>query len=231
MKRMGGAMNTRFASLALAALLAGPALADNASGPHRVTLVEEPWGTIYYVPGALKDYDYTADTDANVRVMKSAQGTATITGNGLGSYNVTVAKGQEFSVDAGETGQVSVTFGGANYDFKGGPGSFDVTTPKSKTAYRFSDKEDSVTGPRGPMKATRHGGDYHVESSAGVLDYKVTTKGFSVHGVGVTHHPYLERGARFEKNGIGIFIDYKKLAPDSALMHFVEWDKISEFRK
>lgn len=207
-----------------AVLLAVSALADDISGPLRMTLVTESWGTVYYLPADLKDYDYTPGE--GLRTMVGKLGKVTIADAGIGSYNVTFPKGS-MQVE-GVKGGAKVTFFGQKYSFlrvkEGEVDELRVTTPTDTIRYVMTPHAIAINGKKGHTKITETEGDYQVVSSAGTYSYKPTDSGgFSIRGAPLVRFPYLWRGALFQSAGVGVFIDFKKLDPGEVLFRFSEW--------
>lgn len=209
----------------LAALfLAVAAFADELSGPLRMTLVTESWGTVFYLPPELKDYDYTPGE--GVRVLQGKPGKTTITEAGIGSYNITFPKGS-LQVEAVKGG-ARVTFFGKKYSFlrvkEGEVDELRVTTPDDNIRYVMTPHAISIDGRLGHTKIIETEGDYQVHSSAGKYSYTPTAEGgFKVRGAPLVRFPYLYRGAIFKSAGVGVFIDFKKLDPGELLFRFSEW--------
>lgn len=207
-----------------AVLLAVAAFADELSGPLRMTLVTESWGTVFYLPPELKDYDYTPGE--GVRVISGKLGKVTIAEAGIGSYNITFPKGS-MQVEAVKGG-AKVTFFGKQYSFlrvkEGEVDELRVTTPDDSIRYVMTPHAIHISGKQGHTKITESEGDYQVVSSAGKYSYTPTAEGgFKVRGAPLVRFPYLYRGALFKSAGVGVFIDFKKLDPGEVLFRFAEW--------
>jgi hypothetical protein len=217
------------ASLLLTAL-SGIGLSDELSGPGRQSVSNESWGSVYYVPMELRDYSYHRDVTANLRLIKTGHGEVRITDNGLSHYEFQFPDGKASIDSVGQT--TKVTFHGKNYEFVHKADGFVVKTPDDEIHYKFGPHTIVATGKRGTTKVTEKDGDYKVESPVGVYTYTPTGAdgGFTVKGGPLARHPYMLRGALFEDSGVGFFVDFKKLDPDSLLFKFLEWSPLLEIR-
>ena len=221
-------------SLLLSLLLLGVAGADDLSGPRHVTLVTESWGTVYYAPAELKDYDYTPDPEKGTRVIQSPLGKVTIAEAGIGAYAVDFPKGK-LSVEGG-AGRVKVDFLGKSYEFartrNATADELLIKMPQDEIRYSMSGNTITIGGPHGQTVIRGGEGDYQVESPAGRYSYLPTEGGgFKVRGAPLVRFPYLYRGATFQAAGVGIFIDFKKLDPENLLFRFTEWEPMLAFRE
>lgn len=206
-------------------LAAGPAAADSLSGPLRVTLAEESWGTVYYMPGTLKDYQVR--TRDNLRLVTSELGEVRIESDGLGDLRIAAPDG-ELSLDAGPEG-VKVTFQDQSYDFLREGQAFLVRYPDEELHHTFGPSQSTIVGKQGTLEVTETNGDYLIASPAGESTYKVLEDGFAVTGAPYKRHPYLYRGALFELSGVGVFVDFKKLTPENSMTQFIDWEPILRF--
>jgi len=207
-----------------AVFMAVAALADDLSGPLRMTFASEAWGTVFYLPAELKDYDYTPGE--GVRTVTSKLGKVTIQEAGIGSYNITFPKGS-MQVEA-VPGGAKVNFFGQKYSFvrtkAGEVDELRVTTPDDSIRYVMTPHTIAIDGKKGHTRITESEGDYQVQSSAGKYSYTPTEGGgFKVRGAPAVRFPYLWRGAIFKSAGVGVLIDFKKLDPGDVLFRFSEW--------
>jgi hypothetical protein len=215
------------ASLLVGLLLCGTVAADELSGPRRMTLSNESWGTIYYVPNNLHEYKYHRDVNSGVRVMTSALGRVEVDDTGIGGYTI---KGPKTSIHVeGSSTSVKVTFEGKVHEFTHDGKNFWVRTPKEPMHYTFTQHDIIVEGEFGKTTITEKNGNYSVNSPKGHYSYvPLGDGGFEVKGGPLARHPGLYRGAIFETAGVGVFIDFKKLDPDSPLFRFLEFSPILE---
>lgn len=221
-----------FVSLALGGLCFQPfqpIWADELSGPGRISVCNESWGAVYYAPMYLRDYSYRREVDQNLRLMTTHHGQVKILDNGLGRYEISFVHSKA-SVE-GTAGEAKVVFGGKTYEFLRKGDTFLIKTPEDTITYKFQPHQIVITGKRGTTKITEKEGDYRIESPQGVYTYNpVGSDGFDVKGGPLARHTYIFRGALFEEEGVGFFIDFKKLDPDSLLFRFVEWAPLLEFQ-
>ena len=215
----------------LATLLCGllpGAGADPISGPHRMTLADEAWGTIYYEPRVLKDYSYVRDNDGHRRELVSSLGTVKIIDTGIGAYELKGPK-ETIKVEGGST-QVQVTFKGQTYHFARDGRKLQVEWPKNHLTYQVSGDDVSVQGNFGQTRIHSLNGHYQVTSPKG--DYSYTPLdggGFQVKGGPLMKHPGLYRGAVFSSDGVGVFVDFIKLDSQNPLFPFLEFDSLLNF--
>ncbi len=217
------------ALLALALIATLPALADDISGPLRKTLTEETWGTIYYVPQELKDYDYSRDVMNGVRTVDSKLGKVTIKDAGIGSFEIAFPD-TTMTIDSTKD-DVTVKFRNQTYKFAKTPSTLTVTVPDDEIKYVGSSNEYVISGKKGVTKIVEHDGNYQMESPNGVFSYVPDPDGgFKVRGAPAVGHTYLIRGAIFQDAGVGVLIDFKKFAPESPIFRFMEWIPLLEYR-
>lgn len=204
-----------------------PVLADEFSGPSHITLITEDWGTLYYVPGDLHDYEFGRSGDGAVRSLTSHLGKVTMNDATLGQIELTSGHGKTV-IESGP-GSAKVTYLGAKYEFVHENNTFRIKTPTDDILYTFAPHLITVTGKKGKLTIADSQGDYRVESPMGVYTYKPTPNGgFVVKGGPLAKHPYLFRGATFEDSGAGVFIDFKKLDPSSPLFKLIDWSPMME---
>lgn len=217
-------------TLLLLALAALPVLADDISGPLRKTLTEETWGTIYYVPQELKDYDYSRDSLNGKRVIESKLGKVVIQDTGIGSFRIDYPD-TTLTLDSTHDG-VTIKFRNQTYKIvKDGPNSMTVTLPDDEIKYAATATEFVISGRKGITKIVERDGNYHMESPVGVFSYVPDPDGgFKVRGAPAVQHTYLIRGAIFQDAGVGVLIDLRKFAPESPIFRFMEWIPLMEHR-
>lgn len=214
--------------LCLLLLAALPALCDDLSGPLRRTLTDEDWGTIYYVPQELKDYDYARDAVNGVRTVESKLGKVTITDAGIGSFDIQYPD-TKLSVDSSKD-SVVVTFRNQVYKFLKSDKTMTVVLPDDEISYSGNGTEFVISGKKGTTKIVERDGNYHMESPVGVFSYVPNPDGgFKVRGAPAVQHTYLIRGALFQDAGVGVFIDFKKFKSDSPIFRFMEWIPLLEY--
>lgn len=215
-------LNSRLSWFLVLTALALPVQADELSGPGRLSLANEAWGSIYYVPQELQEYQYQRQVEAGIRTMTSHFGKVTMNDSGLGNYQLAFPHGKA-SVE-GNAESARVEFFGGKYEFAHDQDHFTVKTPEDEIHYTFAPHLITAVGKKGTLKITDKDGDYRVESPMGQYTYTPTPDGgFTVKGGPLAKHPYLYRGVLFEDAGVGIFIDFKKLDPTSPLFKFIEW--------
>ncbi|MBN9418247.1 hypothetical protein ABS71_14365 [bacterium SCN 62-11] len=203
--------------------------ADDVSGPRRMTLADEAWGTLYYVPSTLVTYRYTRNTESGEREMSSNQGKVKIFEAGIGAYDVVGPK-HKLKVE-GTSSDVKVTFDKGVYTFSHSAAGLKITTPKGNYNYTNVGEDITSTGPFGKTLIRNKNGHYTVTSPKG--DYSYTPLeggGFEVHGGPLMNHPGLYRGACFSVDGVGVFIDFRKMDPDNALFRFLEFQPQLEYK-
>ncbi|MBI3929850.1 MAG: hypothetical protein HY319_30205 [Armatimonadetes bacterium] len=208
-------------------LLVGAAAADDLSGPLRVTLSEESWGTLYYVPGALKDYDVRIEE--NRWTVTSPLGQVQVTENAAGDLHLRSPQG-EMLLRSNPEG-LRVDMGKDVYEFLAGPNRFTVRYPGEELLHKFDPAITTISGKAGTLTVTENDGDYRIESPAGISTYDVLPDGFAVTGAPYKRHPYLYRGALFELAGVGLFVDFKRLTPTNSMTQFIDWEPILRFPK
>lgn len=223
-------MLARYALLLMfTALLALPGLSDDISGPLRKTLTEESWGSIYYVPTELKDYDYSRNVLDGTRVVESALGKVVIKDAGIGSFEITYPD-TTLTVDSSKEG-VRVKFRNQTYEFLKSGHTMTFKLPDDEIRYAHTETEFVINGKKGTTKIVERDGNYHMESPVGVFSYVPDPDGgFKVRGAPAVKHTYLMRGAIFQDSGVGVLIDFRKLDPESPIFRFMEWIPLFEYR-
>lgn len=202
--------------------------ADEISGPNRLTLADESWGSLYYVPSTLKDYKYTRDAANNRREMTSRFGKFTILDSGIGAYEISGPKAS-LKVE-GTASEVKVTFQGKNFEFRHDADTLQMIAPNDRLTYRVQGPIITSEGKFGKTTITEKGGNYTVTSPKGGYSYTPTADGgFEVHGGPLRQHPGLFRGALFEVGGLGIFVDFRKMDPVSPLFRFLDFAPLLEY--
>jgi len=226
------ASSVLFASL-LTCLALAPVKADEVSGPSRMTLADEGWGTIYYVPSQLVTYRYTRNTETGEREMTSNLGKVKIFEAGIGAYDVVGPK-TSLKVE-GSSSSVKVTFKKKVYTFARETthdgAELKVTTPGG--SYRYTNVGDDITatGPFGKTTIRNKNGSYMVKSPKGDYNYTpLDGGGFEVKGGPLMSHPGLYRGASFSVDGVGVFVDFRKMDPDNPLFRFLEFQPQLQFK-
>jgi hypothetical protein len=222
------ASSVLFASLLVCLPLLGSG-ADDVSGPHRMTLADEAWGTIYYVPSQLNTYRYTRNTETGQREMTSNKGKVKIAEAGIGAYDLIGPK-HNLKVE-GSSQDVKVTLDKKVYLFSHSAAGLKITTPNG--TYNYTNVGDDITasGPFGKTVIRNKNGQYLVTSPKG--DYSYTPLdggGFEVKGGPLMSHPGLFRGASFSVDGVGVFVDFRKMDPDNPLFRFLEFSPQLEFK-
>ncbi|MBX3172699.1 MAG: hypothetical protein KF760_35200 [Candidatus Eremiobacteraeota bacterium] len=203
--------------------------ADEVSGPFRMTLADEAWGTIYYVPSQLVTYRYTRNSETGEREMSSKHGKVKIFEAGIGAYDVVGPK-HSLKVE-GSSSEVKVTFDNKVYTFSHSPAGLKITTPKDSYHYANKGEDISAVGPFGRTLIRNQNGHYHVTSPKGEYSYTpLEGGGFEVKGGPLMSHPGLYRGASFTIDGVGVFIDFRKMDPDNALFRFLEFQPQLEYK-
>ncbi len=211
------------------ALLALPGLSDDISGPLRKTLTEESWGSIYYVPTELKDYDYSRNVMDGTREIQSALGKVVIKDAGIGSFEVKYPD-TTLTVDSSKDG-IRVKFRNQTYEFLKAGHTMTFKLPDDEIRYAHTATEFVISGKKGTTKIVERDGNYHMESPVGVFSYVPDPDGgFKVRGAPAVKHTYLMRGAIFQDAGVGVLIDFRKFDPESPIFRFMEWIPIFEYR-
>ena len=222
------ASSVLFASL-LTCMALAPVMADEVSGPSRMTLADEGWGTIYYVPSQLSTYRYVRNTETGEREMISNLGKVKIFEAGIGAYDIVGPK-TSLKVE-GSSGAVKVTFKKKVYTFNHEGKILKIRTPDGDYTYNNQGDDISVTGPFGKTTIHYKEGSYLVKSPRG--DYSYTPLdggGFEVKGGPLMSHPGLYRGACFNVDGVGVFVDFRKMDPDNLLFRFLEYQPQLQFK-
>jgi hypothetical protein len=215
-------------ALILGCTLAAPA--DEVSGPHRMTLSDESWGTIFYVPQELKDYKYTRSVDSGKRRMITPKGDFEFAEIGIGGHTIQGPKGHLISVE-GNSSNAKVTLDGQLYEFIHDGEKFHVKLPKNPIEYRFEAHDIVIEGNFGKTVIHEQGGNYVVTSPKGKYSYTPSSDGgFEVKGGPLATHPGMYRGAIFDLGGVGVFVDFKKLDTKSPLFRFLEFSPMLEVR-
>ena len=222
------ASSVLFASL-LTCLALAPARADEISGPSRMTLADEGWGTIYYVPSQLVTYRYTRNTETGEREMSSNQGKVKILEAGIGAYEIVGPK-TSLKVE-GSSNDVKVTFNKKAYSFTHDAGTLKISSPEGVYAYYHVADDITATGPFGKTTVRNKNGAYVVKSPKGDYNYTpLNDGGFEVKGGPLMSHPGLYRGAFFNVDGVGVFVDFRKMDPDNPLFRFLEFQPQLQFK-
>lgn len=208
-------------------LCCGLATADDISGPHRQTLADESWGSLYYVPTKLKNYRYQRNTDNGSRSMQSSFGKVEIQETGIGSYCLVGPQGT-IKV-SGSSSKVEVEDHGKKFYFVRDGVNFKVVGEKKPLNFINQGPNIRIEGAFGTTLIEEKNGNYHVTSPKGTYDYIPSADGgFEVKGGPLASHPGLFRGALFEMAGVGVFIDFKKMDPESPLFRFLEFGPMLE---
>ena len=205
------------------------ASADEISGPGRQTLNSESWGSIYYVPIELKDYEYRRGSETGKRSMTSHFGKVDISDNGLGQYELTYPKGKV--VVEGSPNLTKVSFFGQNYQFSRAANVFTVKTPSEEIVYKFESHAITVSGKKGVLKVVEKEGVYTAAGPSGHYSYTPTDNGgFTVKGGPLGNFPYFYRGVLLHSAGVGVFIDFKKLDGENPMFKLIDWAPILEVK-
>jgi len=226
------ASSVLFASL-LTCLPLVPAPADEVSGPSRMTLVEEGWGTIYYVPSQLVTYRYTRNTESGEFELTSNKGKVKIFEAGIGAYDIVGPK-SSLKVE-GSSSSVKVTFNKKIYTFARETthdgADLKITTPSSSYLYSNVGEDISASGPFGKTTIRGKAGRYLIKSPKGDYSYTpLQDGGFEVKGGPLMRHPGLYRGASFSVDGVGVFVDFRKMDPENPLFRFLEFQPQLQFK-
>lgn len=194
-----------------------------------MTLADEAWGTIYYVPSQLNTYRYTRDTETGQREMTSNRGKVKILEAGIGAYEVIGPK-HRLTIE-GSSQDVKVSLDKKLFVFAHSPAGLKVTTPGGLYTYTNIGEDITATGPFGKTIIRNKNGHYLVTSPKGEYSYTpLDGGGFEVKGGPLMSHPGLFRGASFSVDGIGIFVDFRKMDPDNPLFRFLEFSPQLEFK-
>lgn len=194
-----------------------------------MTLADEAWGTIYYVPSQLNTYRYTRNTETGEREMTSNKGKVKIFESGIGAYDL-VGPRHSLKVE-GSSQDVKVTFNKKVFVFAHSPAGLKITTPAGPYAYTNVGETITASGPFGKTVIRNDHGHYIVTSPKGEYSYTpLEGGGFEVKGGPLASHPGLFRGASFNVDGVGVFVDFRKLDPDNPLFRFMEFSPQMEFK-
>lgn len=217
----------------ITALILGSSLAasaDEVSGPSRMTLSDESWGTIFYVPQELKDYKYTRSVESGKRSIVTPKGNFEFDEIGIGGHTIKGPKGHLISVE-GNSSNAKVTLDGQLYEFVHDGQKFHVKMPKAPLEYRIEGADIVIEGNFGKTLIHEQGGNYSVTSPHGKYSYTPSPDGgFEVKGGPLASHPGIYRGAIFDLGGVGVFVDFKKLDTKSPLFRFLEFTPMLEVR-
>jgi len=220
---------SHFIGAALIASLLSLAQADEVSGPHRMTLSNESWGSLFYVPGEMHNYRYVRNVETGHREMESPLGKVCIAETGIGTYEIRGPK-DTIKVEASSS-SVKVGFQGHNYEFSREGKRLVVRAPKHNLSFQESNGDMVIEGDFGKTQIRLKQGSYFVTSPRGAYSYvPLEGGGFEVKGGPLRLHPGIYRGATFSTAGVGILVDFKKLDPDNQLFHFLEFEPLLQFR-
>lgn len=191
----------RLSLLVFCSLLRLAASADERSGPQRVTLVEEPWGTVYAAEGAK-----VVRVEEGRWRIDSSRGPVTVQRQPSGW--LIQAANQNLRVDQQEGGW-RFLFNGGRYRLRKDSASVSWTDAQGETlSYTVDEGGTSVegVGPQGKLSISTDPseGKYEINSSAGKSS--LNTKKKLSDGVDLEAHPGLTPGVLLDNEVIGVFI-------------------------
>ena len=161
--------------------------------------------------------------------MSSNQGKVKISEAGIGAYDVVGPK-HRLHIE-GSSSEVKVTFDKKVFTFSHSPAGLKLVTPKGTYNYTNVGEDITASGPFGKTMIRNKNGNYLVTSPKGEYVYTpLEGGGFEVKGGPLRSHPGLYRGANFTVDGIGVFIDFRKMDPDNALFRFLEFQPQLEYK-
>lgn len=221
-------------SLALLALgLSSPTWGDEASGPGRRTLVEEPWGTIFCAD-SLQVRD-----QGDVHRVASSKGPITVSRFGAGW--MVQAPNQNLQVrppvpGSGRDGLL-VTFNASRFWFETKANEYIWNFPAGKTYFTLREGEvRGALGNDGGFTMHKHaaGISYNISSEAGESEVLVGRRQrfgkptryvlVKKKGEDLTHHPYLVRGVVFDNGPVGVFIRL----PGNPVLAALPWNLVQK---
>ena len=213
-------------SILFFALLIVSAQADPTSGPGRTTLLREGWGTVFIAPLQLQgDYEVSTNDDATTHTVTTAAGPVVIN-ESIDDITLTYP---DFKAEVrSEPDHLVVQWGDVKHTFTREGNKMVYQGPIGEVAFIKSDNQLEITGPRGDVLIKQTDGAYTIESPLGKTEYVTTPRGYKISGLRLTEHPYIKRGAVFQHDGIGVYVELALLDPRNPLFKLLDWDTIVE---
>lgn len=213
-------------SILFVALLVACAQADPTSGPGRTTLLREGWGTVFIAPLQLQgDYEVSTNEDGTTHTVTTAAGSVVIN-ESMDDITLTYP---DFKAEVlSEPDHLVVQWGEVKHTFTREGNKMVYQGPIGEVAFIKSDNQLEITGPRGNVLIKQTDGAYTIESPLGKTEYVTTPRGYKLSGLRLTEHPYIKRGAVFQHDGIGVYIELALLDPRNPLFKLLDWDTIVE---
>lgn len=214
--------------LLIALLLAGPAAADDLSGPGRRTLLAGPAG-IVFCEGDLPIQSHGDSGRITVLTPSGPIQVVPQAENLIIQYPDQSLRMRRTVADR-ET-ELLVQFGGKNYRFFDRKREWEWRFPEEQAFFTVSSGSlRQVIGDKGMLKVSSRPstGLYHVVSEAGESDYRLAGKPASietVEGEGPDKHVYLTRGVIFQEGPVGLFVPLR----GGALVAALDWSCVRRF--
>ncbi len=207
-------------------LLASGVQADPMSGPGRSTLLREGWGTVFITPSQVEgDYEVSTNDDGTTHTVTTAAG-AVVIDESMDDITLTYP---DFKAEVrSEPDHLTVQWGDAKHTFTRDENRMVYQGPIGEIAFIKSDNQLEIKGPRGDVLIKQTDGAYTIESPLGKTEYVTTPRGYKISGLRLTEHPYIKRGAVFQHDGIGVYIELALLDPRNPLFKLLDWDTIVE---
>ena len=211
--------------LSLALMTLG-AQADPTSGPGRATLVREGWGTVFINPKQVQgDYEVSTNDDGSQHTVTTPAG-AIVVNESMDDITLTYP---DFRAEVrSEPDHLIVQWGEDEHTFIRGGNVMTYEGPIGKISFIKSDNQLEIKGPRGDVLIKQLDGAYTIESPLGKTEYVTTPRGYKISGLRLTEHPYIKRGAVFQHDGIGVYVELALLDPRNPLFKLLDWDTIVE---
>jgi hypothetical protein len=190
----------------LAALvLVNPVSSDQTSGPGRVTLAEEPWGTIYCAQGCRINQDATGAR----WLLETSRGPVSVQRR-LNGWLIQAAN-QNLRVDEESQGAWRFHFNASKYRLEKSPNRVLWSDPASQTLqYNLEEGGRSLEceGFQGRISIVENeaGDTFQIDSTAGQTRVTIKNQQVEARGISLSQHPYLLPGVLLDNEVVGVYI-------------------------
>lgn len=206
------------------AVLAWPALADEASGPYRATIKTYSWGSVYYEPAQLGECQLEPTFDGFR--FTSGEGEVVIRGNDFAGYQI--RSGSDTLTIRQNMGDLEVRGPNVGYTFHSLQGRLILTSQVPKDTLQFDRGINtfSVAGAKGKVSVATSYGNLRIDSPLGATTVTNAYGKLTFTGPALGRIPYLGRGIFIPFHGVGVFLDVTRQFPMPEVGGWLEWKPV-----